>query len=168
MVTPNIWIIIPIGVMPNLVQGKLRLKSHFIYLIPMAFLGSLTAINMQQSFWKSPFVSASTAFTMSSPYTETNERGHSTQAFYCWYRMLIKLCAVYFMKIMMTSSNGNIFRVTGHLCREFTGDREPHKGQWRRALIFSLICVWIYGWVNNGEAGDLRRYQAHYDVIVMF
>ena len=42
-----------------------------------------------------------------------------------------------------------------------------HKGQWRGALIFSLICVWINGWVNNREAGDLRRYRAHYDVIVM-
>ena len=29
---------------------------------------------------------------------------------------------------MMTSSNGNIFRVTGHLCGEFTGPRWiPHK-----------------------------------------
>ena len=43
----------------------------------------------------------------------------------------------------------------------------PHKGQWRGALMFSLICVWINGWVNNDEAGDLRRSQAHYDVIVM-
>ena len=43
----------------------------------------------------------------------------------------------------------------------------PHKGQWRGALMFSLICVWINGWVNNHEAGDLRRYCAHYDVIVM-
>ena len=43
----------------------------------------------------------------------------------------------------------------------------PHKGQWRGALMFSLICVWINGWVNNGEAGDLRRHRAHYDVIVM-
>ena len=43
----------------------------------------------------------------------------------------------------------------------------PHKGQWRRALIFSLICAWISGWVNNGEAGDLRRHRTHYDVIVM-
>ena len=43
----------------------------------------------------------------------------------------------------------------------------PHKGQWRRALMFSLICVWINGWVNNSEAGDLRRYRAHYDVTVM-
>ena len=32
---------------------------------------------------------------------------------------------------------------------------------------FFLICVWINGWVNNREAGDLRRYGAHYDVIVM-
>ena len=43
----------------------------------------------------------------------------------------------------------------------------PHKGQWRGALVFSLICVWINGWVNNREAGDLRRYRAHYDVTVM-
>ena len=44
----------------------------------------------------------------------------------------------------------------------------PHKGQWRGALIFSLICVWINRWVNNREAGDLGRYRVHYDVIVMF
>ena len=33
--------------------------------------------------------------------------------------------------------------------------------------MFTLICVWINGWVNNHEAGDLRRYRVHYDVIVM-
>ena len=43
----------------------------------------------------------------------------------------------------------------------------PHKGQWRGALMFSLICEWINGWVNNREAGDLRRHRAHYEVIVM-
>ena len=43
----------------------------------------------------------------------------------------------------------------------------PRTGQWRRALTFSLVCVWINYWVNNREAGDLRRYRAHYDVIVM-
>ena len=43
----------------------------------------------------------------------------------------------------------------------------PHKGQWRGALMFSLICVWINCWVNNREAGYLRRYRTHYDVIVM-
>ena len=43
----------------------------------------------------------------------------------------------------------------------------PHKGQWRGALMFSLICARINDWVNNLEAGDLRRYRGHYDVIVM-
>ena len=44
----------------------------------------------------------------------------------------------------------------------------PHKGQWRGALMFSLICVWINSWVNNNEAGDLRHYPAHYDITVMY
>ena len=37
-----------------------------------------------------------------------------------------------------------------------------------RGFDVSLICGWINGWVNNGEAGDLRRHRAHYDDIVMF
>ena len=70
---------------------------------------------------------------------------------------------------MMASSNGNIFRVIGLLCGEFTSHRWiPHtKGQWRGTLMFSLICAWINGWVNNREAGDSRRHRAYYDVIVM-
>ena len=35
------------------------------------------------------------------------------------------------------------------------------------ALMFSLICAWINGWVNNRDAGDLRRHRAHYVVIAM-
>ena len=42
-----------------------------------------------------------------------------------------------------------------------------HKGQWRGTLMFSSICARINGWVNNREAGDLRRHRVHYDVIVM-
>ena len=41
------------------------------------------------------------------------------------------------------------------------------KGQWCGDFMFSLISAWINGWVNNCEAGDLRRNRAHYDVIVM-
>ena len=41
-----------------------------------------------------------------------------------------------------------------------------HKGQWRGALMFSLICVWINGWENNRQTGDLRCYRTHCDVIV--
>ena len=44
----------------------------------------------------------------------------------------------------------------------------PHKGQWRGALMLSLIRAWINGWVNNGEACDLKRHRAHHDVTVMW
>ena len=43
----------------------------------------------------------------------------------------------------------------------------PHKGQWRGAVMFTLICVWINYWAKNREAGDLRRHRAHYGVTVM-
>ena len=44
----------------------------------------------------------------------------------------------------------------------------PHKGQWRGTLMYSLICAWTNGWINNRDAGDLRRYRAHCDVTIMF
>ena len=60
------------------------------------------------------------------------------------------------------------FHVTGHLWGEFTGHRWiPAQRPWRGALMFSWICAWINGWVNNGEADDSRRHRAHYDVTVM-
>ena len=34
--------------------------------------------------------------------------------------------------------------------------------------MISLICVWINGWVNNSEAGDLRCHRGHYDVNVIW
>ena len=40
----------------------------------------------------------------------------------------------------------------------------PHNGQWRGALMFSLIWAWINGWASNRDAGDLRPHRAHYDV----
>ena len=70
---------------------------------------------------------------------------------------------------MMTSSTGNILRVTGHLRGEFTGHRwiPRTKASDAEFWFFSLICAWINGWVNNREAGDLKRHRPHYDVIVM-
>ena len=43
----------------------------------------------------------------------------------------------------------------------------PHKGQWHRALMFSLICAWTNGWANNRDTGDLRGHHAHYDTTAM-
>ena len=44
---------------------------------------------------------------------------------------------------MMTSSNGDTFRVAGPLC--------GHKGQWRGALKFSVVCAWINVWVKKSR-----------------
>ena len=49
----------------------------------------------------------------------------------------------------------------------FCAGNSPHKGQWPGALAFSLVYVWINGWVNNRVGGDLRSHGAHYDVTVM-
>ena len=53
------------------------------------------------------------------------------------------------------------------ICAGNSRVNSPHKGQWRGALMFSSICAWINGWINNREVGDLRRNRAHYDVTVM-
>ena len=58
------------------------------------------------------------------------------------------------------------FRVTGHLCGEFTGQRWIHLTKASDAEL-SLIWAWMNAWVNNREAGDLRRHRAHYGVTVM-
>ena len=43
-----------------------------------------------------------------------------------------------------------------------------HKGQWRRVLMFSLICARTNGSAKNQDAGDLRSRDAHYDVTMTF
>ena len=65
--------------------------------------------------------------------------------------------------------DGNIFRATGHLCGEFTGHRwiPRTKASDVELWCFLWSAPWTNGWVNNREAGDLRRHLAHYDVIVM-
>ena len=70
--------------------------------------------------------------------------------------------------IMMTSSNGNISALLA-VCAgnsPVTGEY-PAKKPGTQIFRVSLICSWINDWVNNREAGDLRRHRAHYDVTVM-
>ena len=56
----------------------------------------------------------------------------------------------------------------------FCAGNSPDPGEFpsQRPVAWSfdvfLICAWINGWVNNGEASDLRRHRAHYDVTVMY
>ena len=69
----------------------------------------------------------------------------------------------------MTSSNGNIFRVTGHLCGEFTGPGEfPTQRLVTRSFDVFFDLRLNKRLRNNREADDLRRYRGHYDVNVMW
>ena len=69
---------------------------------------------------------------------------------------------------MMTSSNGNNFRVTGPLCGEFTGHRCITRTKASDAELWCFLWfAYINGWVNNREAGDLIRYRTDYGVTVM-
>ena len=70
--------------------------------------------------------------------------------------------------IMTMSSNGNIFRVTGPLCGEFTGHRFIPRTK------ASVAELWYFLWsaldkrlCKQSWVCDLRRYRAHYDVTVM-
>ena len=54
-----------------------------------------------------------------------------------------------------------------HFPRYWSPVNSLHKGQWRGALIFSLICARTNAWVNDRETGDLRHHRPHYDVIVL-
>ena len=71
---------------------------------------------------------------------------------------------------MMTSSNGNIFRVTGPLCGEFTG---PVTGEFplQRPVMRSFDVFFDLRlnkrFANHRDVGDLRRHRAHYDVTAM-
>ena len=73
------------------------------------------------------------------------------------------------ISFMITSSNGNIVRVTGSLCGKFTGHRwiPLTKASDAELWCFLWSAPWINIWVNNREAGDLRCHHAHHDVIIM-
>ena len=72
-------------------------------------------------------------------------------------------------RIMTTLSNWNSFRVTGPLCGEVTGHRwiPLTKASDAELSTFSLIFAWTDDWVNNRDAGALKRHRALYDVTVM-
>ena len=71
-----------------------------------------------------------------------------------WSQIFVALChgVQYSLlyKIMMTSSNGNIFHITGSLCGEFTGHRWIPRTKASDAELWCFfVCPWTYGWVNN-------------------
>ena len=84
---------------------------------------------------------------------------------------------------MMTSSNGNVLRVTGNLCGEFTGPRwpvdSPHKWpitrkmfplddvimMWFGQSIYYLF--WVPSWIHSGMFGYAYCYESHKTVLII-
>ena len=63
----------------------------------------------------------------------------------------------------------HFFRVIGPLGGEFTGHLwiPLTKAGDAELWCFLLSAPWINSWINNRDAGHLRRHRTHYDVIVM-
>ena len=71
----------------------------------------------------------------------------STSLKHCFYKS----------SFIMTSSNGNIFRVTGSVRGIHQSPvNSLHNGKCRGALMFSMICASLNSWANHRDAGDLR------------
>ena len=95
---------------------------------------------------------------------------HFLQSKYVQCHTIMQDCALLCRRCIMTSSNGNIFRITGPWWGESNGhQRIPlTRASGAELSYFIFICAWTSsGWANNRDAGDLRRHRAHYDVIVM-
>ena len=75
-----------------------------------------------------------------------------------WCRYSVKYCHTL---RMMTSSNGNIFRVTGPLCIEFTGYR------WISHTKASGAKLWCFLWFTPEQMVEQTIDRAYYDVAVM-
>ena len=136
--------------------------------IQVSFLNHIQTIQPFWSFFQTEFFIRS-GFTHQNPFLR-----HLSSEAICMELVLWTLinnqcrrCTTAQCWAMMTSSNGNIFRVTGHLCGEFTGHRWIPHTKASDAELWCFPCVWAKGWVNNRNAGELRRHRAYYDVTVM-
>ena len=67
--------------------------------------------------------------------------------------------------VIMTSSNGNIFRVTGPLCGDSTVAGVFLS---QRPVTRSFDVLSDLRWINNPDAGHFRRHCAHSDVTLMW
>ena len=117
---------------------------------------------------------AQTMYIILAKYFKCRQSGRYQQTIVIQIQWFLSTCIQYILSIMHIVHHDDVIKWK-HFPRYWPFVRgihrspvnSPHKGQWRGALMFTLICTRINDWVNNREAGDLRRYRAHYDVIVM-
>ena len=96
----------------------------------------------------------------------------------CFHNRTLRCCSKNVLKQFGIQINSLLLTVCGsaginrrpwwrHQMETFSALLALCVGNSRGASIFFFICAWINGWVNNPEAGDLRRHRAHCDVRVM-
>ena len=95
--------------------------------------------------------------------------GSYSQFYFCLYQILWQygdiLCTIAWWRHQMETFSALLATCAGNspITTHFPAQRRVT----RSFDVFVLIFVWIKGWINNREAGDLRRYRAHYDVTIM-
>ena len=124
---------------------------HCVMDVLVYFCLDLSQSNFEPSRWKSsadwvPQIYVNYCFLQISSSDLTKMRA------YTWWRHQMEAFSA-----LMAVCAGNS-PVTG----EFPAQRPV-----TRALMFSLICAWTNGRVNNRKGGDLRRHGTDYDVIAM-
>ena len=130
---------------PTFYRGQFEM--HFIKWKSLYFYSIFTRGCTQDSTWPQASIATDTSLVPN--------RRHDNYVYQWWPRCMTPYGAMRPLDIDAEHYNNASKNI---LC---------HKGHWRGALMFSLICAWINGWENSRMVGDLRRHRAHYDVIVM-
>ena len=117
---------------------------HVFQTSPELYLGSCSVINISVLY--------STALVKKIPEMELRTYAHEA------------LCRWPAISVIVT----NVDSWWCHSMKTFSTLLVIWRGQWRGALMFSSICASVNAWINNLEAGDLRRHRTHYDVSVMW
>ena len=96
--------------------------------------------------------------------------------FFCWQRYFrpVKRCLKNVL-MMVSMRYADVIIKWKHYPRNWPFVRGIHrwqvdssyKGQWRGALMSSVICVLTNVWANNVDAGNMRHYRAQYHVTIM-
>ena len=74
--------------------------------------------------------------------------------------VIISLILTCLSPLDVIGQHSQIFRINHPFWGELVDS--PHKSQWRRALTFSSMCIWINGWESY-----MRRHRTLYDVTVI-
>ena len=94
--------------------------------------------------------------------------GYGTGAFWDLWNWFIHFWDISFLRIKKIPPHDDVIKWK-HFPRNWPFVRGIHRsgpGEFPTQRPVTPV-TWINRWVNNHEAGDLRRYRAHYDVIVM-